>query len=109
MLALEYARRSGRDCIKHLHGSPRRTEKILWLRGISAAAGRNHSRRPCWSRCVCADADRRREIAVLSAAGFVAQWDDDCGVAVDRVDEGPGRRAANKRDRGDVLEFVAGW
>ena len=57
--------------------------------------------------CVCADADRRREVALFSVAGFAARWANDRGFAAHCADERPGRRAANEWNAGDISEFNA--
>src|SRR4029077_18683432 len=74
-----------------LHGPAECAEKIFRLRGVPAAAAGNHRRCAEWPRCVCAFADRPREVALLSADGAVARPGDDCGVAVNRADERSGR------------------
>src|SRR5437899_9458013 len=90
-----------------LHGPAECAEKIFRLRRISALTAGNHRRCVEWPRCVCAFADRRREVALFSAAGAVARRGDDCGVALNRADERSGRCPADQRNRGDLLEFDA--
>src|SRR4029077_13060484 len=90
-----------------LDGPAECAEKIFRLRGVPAAAAGNHRRCVEWPRCVCAFADRRREVALFSAASAVARRGDDCGVTVNRSDERSGRCPADERNRGHLLEFDA--
>ena len=77
-------------------------------RRIPAIAAGDHPRCAGRARCVCADADRRRQIALFSVAGADARGADHRRFAAHFADERSGRCAANQRDRGDVLEFDAG-
>jgi monooxygenase len=71
-------------------------------------AGRH--RRACRRRrrCAGADAHRRRQVAVLPGAGAAAPRHRHRGLAADRADAGPGRRAAPERRARGLPQFVAG-
>ena len=51
--------------------------------------------------------DRRRQVALLPAAGAAARRADAGGLAADRADEGPDRLPARPRDRGRAARLVA--
>ena len=65
------------------------------------------ARRAGRPRRVRAAADRRRKVAVLSAAGAAHAGHDRRDLAADRVDERSGRRADDRRHRRDLPQFIA--
>lgn len=70
--------------------SPRDPQTSIRLRFVSDESGGGD--RGCfgWAGLCCADADGRREVAVLSDTGFDAGRIDAGDLAADRVDEGSG-------------------
>ena len=83
------------------------TQKTFWPRPVSAVAAGDRAGCARWAGCFCADADRRREIALFSVAGFDARRANNRGVAAHRADERSSGRAANQRNCSDVPEFNA--
>ena len=66
----------------------------FWLPAVSATASRGDRNRGRWWRRAGADADRRRQIALLSDTGAGSERLRYCNLAVDRADERPGGCAA---------------
>ncbi|MFK4528089.1 hypothetical protein ABIF90_006070 [Bradyrhizobium japonicum] len=75
--------------------------------GVPWCTGRDHPARHGWRQLPGLDADRRRQVAVLSTAVTAARRLRYRGVAADRADARPGRRPARGRGQRRGAELVA--
>ncbi len=99
---------AGPICRRRKH-TPRRAKGSIRVRQLSRSPACDNRARHCRWRCGRADADRWRKVAVLPGAGAAASRLGRRRLTADRIDEGPGRRAAPDRSarRGVELTPVA--
>ena len=86
----KFAGRNTRIVLLGSRGIAQCVEETFRLRPVPAVAAGNHRGRTRWTGRVCADADRRREVALFSVTGIDAQRANDRGLAAHRANERPG-------------------